>query len=1311
MRLQHKYDHYGNIEPTIMYLARPGKKLICALNGVDTSSASVLLRTNNTTELSFTIYKEVDGVPTNAYDQVDEMMELLCGGIWFKINTPPSIENDGTVETKEIKAESLEIMLTQYMLNNFLINQGEAGSYEMQYQETHDKTKFYQVKFYDPSEPKLSLLHLVLSHADVPGWQIGYVDNVTPGEQGTLLPDEICNFEVNEMNVYAFLTQEVSTSYKCIFEFDTVNMLINVYRVESLGKDTNITIGFRSIQDKVYITRDDSLVTQFYVMGLDDYNIDMANFGDNLITDLSHFVCDAYMSKELQDKYNAWVAYRESQRQEYMDSAKTYNNALEVLSELESRVPVDTVINDWFSASVEDLKSAYDDNSAIIKGIESLYVDDEGNFDLEALKDSPDWSLYESTMNYTLPSIVAALQSKGEEVEGFGKGNIISNVNPVSLGESWLTIGADIATITPYQLENSPAYGITRGIDVNISSSGNAGIYQKNIVTEITQQYVLSCYIKGSGTFQLEWGSPGEDRDIKSFEMTSGWTRVFYAFIAPQRLLDVAFTGDSSFKICGMQLEMGSTPSQFGYFTQSDKVLNAYETDWKLYGITELKNKLGVYENSIEELKKNGYADPYSPLSEYSEDYHTQMHQLYLDYLKLYDECKAALEERQAEYNAAQPEAVQQRMREIEDNVTMENFGKVQDEYEGFTDEEIYIIKSLYNQANYSNETMIITSLDSTVDAVDKQKMFYDDAVDRLYVESHPQYIYSDDASNIYALPEFKDFHEDLSTGNFIRLGLTDTKYVKLRVTEITYNPFDMDETMEITFSNVVKYRLHEDDYSSFFDDAIGSSRAGGRVETVNKSDTTDYVITADVIKQLFSNPLFNAMLGGTTVGGAGSGGTGSGGTITAETIIAELVKADEGVFEKLTADTAFIKYLDSQLVTSEKIVTDILEADQATIEKLSAAIINANQINVDVANILKLLAGEVVTEGVTTIHLTAENAVIDDAVIKELIASKISVADLATHTASAQLITLISSDGNPTIAFQDSTQQFYDSEGNVRVQIGQDGNGDFNFIIRGEDGKTALFDENGIHKEGIPDGTIINDMIEDATISQEKLGFQIIEPNDQGGVDITQIYDGKGNLWGVQYDSFKEETNNRLDELSEKAKSIELYADGQVFVNDNGTITPSIIKVYAIVKGEIQIAHWYIDDVEQTEYVADDKSYINIPSSYLSSNKQSIRIRATDETGVIYDVLSLYYIESGTDAVTVVINSSNGNIFKASEGIVSTVLSCIVYRGTEQVIPTWYRWLKQNGSTWDEVGTNPTLTVDVSDMENLENYRCQVNI
>ena len=50
---------------------------------------------------------------------------------WFKINEEPEVDNDGTVETKSVRAESLEIELQQYDLVNFDINSGELYSKEM----------------------------------------------------------------------------------------------------------------------------------------------------------------------------------------------------------------------------------------------------------------------------------------------------------------------------------------------------------------------------------------------------------------------------------------------------------------------------------------------------------------------------------------------------------------------------------------------------------------------------------------------------------------------------------------------------------------------------------------------------------------------------------------------------------------------------------------------------------------------------------------------------------------------------------------------------------------------------------------------------------------------------------------------------------------------------------------------------------------------------------------------------------------------------------------------------------------------------
>lgn len=1206
MRMIHNYDIYGNTESTIIYLAKPGKRFFCALGGIDTSTVSVTLRTNNTAELTFTVDKYVDGVESQGYEELDEMMELYCDEIWYKIMDPPTETNDGTQCTKDITAESYEISLTQYKLKNFKINMGEEDSYEMMYQKNHDINKFYQIKFYNPENEDLSFLHIVLKHADVPGWKIGYVDNITLDDDKVLLPNEICNFDVDDQNVYAFFTQTAAPAYKCVFEFDTENLLINVYKPDSLGKDTNVVLGFRNIQDSVTISRDDSLVTQFYVDGLDDYNIDLANFGNSVITDCSHFCREPYMNIVLQEKYTAWQKYIESRRDEYCNLSKEYNKNLEILAELMNRVPIDTAQTNWFGQKVEDLKDAYDSNMAIIKGFESIHVDEEGNFDLEDLKNSSDWPMYESIMNYTLPSIVAALQAQDETIEGFGKGNIISCVNPVVLGQDWYMVGSGTSSFQTVQINDAPAYGITRGVKV---IGTNGGIYQHNISIEPSQRYTLSCFVKGSGTFYLGYNNTGEDRKNISYNITSSWTRVYTSFNLTSHLIDVAFTGSSDFTVCGMQLEMGDAPSQFGYFTQSEAIMKAYETDWKLYGIAELKTKIATYDSCIKELKKNGYADGYNPLSGYEEAYFTQMHQKYLDYLNLKDQAETALKERQAEYDAAKKPEIQEKRNQIAKDVLMENFGKVQEKYPAFTDKETYIIKSLYNQATYSNENIIITTLDSTVDAVDKAITLYKDAVEELYVESHPQYTYTDEIGNIYALPEFREYHDQLAVNDFVRLGLSDTRYVKLRVVEIRYNPCDMDETMEVTFSNMVQYKSKLTNDNEFLTNALNqtSDRTGGRVNSVNKSSTSDYVITSEAIKQIFSNPLFNSMLGGTV-----TGGTGSGGTITADTIIAELVKAKEGVFDKLTVDTAFMKYLDVKLISADKITTRILEAEQANIEKLSAKIIESNQINADMINVKNLLAGHAGVGELHTIHLTVENAEIDQAVITNLIAKKIAVGDLMAQNALANQIVLISKDNKPTIAFQESTQQFYDSKGNVRVQIGMDGKGDFNFIVKNGD-RAALFDENGITQTGIPDNTILGDMINNATITKDKLGFQIIEPNEQGGIDITNIYDGKGNQWwGIEKttitDDYTKQIKNVTDTLTGQ---IETKVSNTQYLKDQESIRTDFSDIKQNVSGITSTVSSMQTDLSE----AQEKIKANTSSITQNADKISFMVTGDKES------------------------------------------------------------------------------------------------
>ena len=132
-------------------------------------------------------------------------------------------------------------------------------------------------------------------------------------------------------------------------------------------------------------------------------------------------------------------------------------------------------------------------------------------------------------------------------------------------------------------------------------------------------------------------------------------------------------------------------------------------------------------------------------------------------------------------------------------------------------------------------------------------------------------------------------------------------------------------------------------------------------------------------------------------------------------------------------------------------------------------------------------------------------------------------------------------------------------------MQIGQDGNGDFNFIVKGIDGTTALFNENGITQNGIPSSTIVNNMISDGTIQKGKLGFNIAEANPDGTINITNIKTGEGGSFGAEYTTFKQNTSDAIDDInSKKMYRVVIESDnGNIFKNGNVNCTLSC-RVYS---------------------------------------------------------------------------------------------------------------------------------------------------
>lgn len=1207
----------GKLEPKFIYLATPDKRLYGVLNGVDENSVSVTENANNTNSLSFTVYKNIDGKPSAFYDNIDVLMRIFIDDEWYIINEAPQIDHDGIKEYKTVSAESAEIELSNYDLATFLIGQGTEASCEMMYYNKHQKDfpvyekdsdgntvfdsdgnpkvkySFPVVKFCDKDNPELSLLHLALYYAklipetittdedgnevvdwvsniDKSPWKIGYIDTMpkeyidyTVSFDGkehvgktrvSYLPEESYAFNIDNSDLYSFLTQDVAGAFNCVFVFDTVNCLINAYYVEHIGTDTNAYIGWRNVQNSITATNTDDLYTAYTVSGGDGLTgIEQANFGSSEIEDYSYFMKDnRYLPQSLIDKYREWLKFRESKRDSYVAANKNYWKTYDKAAELMARVPSDSSIQDWATKSLEDLMSYYDDFTAMIRGYEKLYVDKNGNFDIDALKNSSSWDNYCEILNYTIPTIVNEIAKKktdktelSEELKSYGGGNLLSNAVFMTSSD-WINIENTLLDIK--DIDSSPAYGITRYATAS-SSIGTTGIKQSDISVEKNMKYTLSAFVRSSSSdsVQLGYSTSSGDPVYTGFSLSSGWTRIYITFTAQSNKCSVYFSvepnskGNNSFDICGTMLEVGESPSSFNYFELDENYLKSCNTNWDLYGTKELEICLEDYSNRLKFL--SDYSEEYENADTgYSEETYNIKHQLYLDYKKLYNACNKALEQRTAEYDAAVKEYKQynKEMLDIKIMVQRENYT------DKFTDDEENMLKKIYRHTDYTNENVITTDITTTDTTVDKQYALYLDAAENLYASAHPQYSYSDTLDNVYPLEEYKSLVKTLHVYDYVHVEVSEFGHFEsLRIISITRNPCVYNGTLQVEFSTVRQYKSKRNDFTSLLGSAVSAAKNSIAMNSSTSDKTASYTITPEFIKAILGSSGFSNYTSGiqsSTVDAVTGNFTNLYAKyIDADQIVAKLIKADNAEFKTLVsesiqtdiltakilnADEGFFKELTTQLIKDESgnVIIDLINST-----------INASTINSDVAHIKNLLSGSGEFGDLQSIHLTVANSTIDEAVIKELIAAKISVADLMAHSATAELITLISQNGNPAIAFKGATQQFYDSDGNVRIQMGQDGKGNFNFIIRGSDGKTKMFDENGITADGIPDGTIIGGMISDNTISKSKLDFPIIETDENGKISITQIKDGNGNEFGFTYNEFQESTKSSLNELDNK--------------------------------------------------------------------------------------------------------------------------------------------------------------------------------
>lgn len=230
---------------------------------------------------------------------------------------------------------------------------------------------------------------------------------------------------------------------------------------------------------------------------------------------------------------------------------------------------------------------------------------------------------------------------------------------------------------------------------------------------------------------------------------------------------------------------------------------------------------------------------------------------------------------------------------------------------------------------------------------------------------------------------------------------------------------------------------------------------------------------------------------------------------VDAEYVKAQIIEANKVIVDDLNAIHAVVDVLDTKYATIEQLNAqkanlEELIANKATIEDLNATKATIGNLEALVANINSIMAGNIGTGTLQTIHLTASNVVIDDAVIKSANIEGLDVSKLNAGTINTDKFAIQSDDGG--IIISGSTQQFKDKNNKVRLQIGKDAQGNFNFIVFGEDGTTAIYNQDGITKQAVPDGLIVDKMVADnANIQGKKLDINSVidKINEDGSKTI----------------------------------------------------------------------------------------------------------------------------------------------------------------------------------------------------------------
>lgn len=310
-----RYDSLNRLETPVLILCNPGSVQkndgsITNVIGtiVDSEAEEAVLNFNAVSELNFRVNRvrrdnpTEDSIALNIYKSIKNRRLIFAKDIgYFMITSVKDGLSDG-IQYKDITAQSADVEIQQKMVPYI-----ENNTY-----------KFWK----DETEEDDGLIQKIVK--PIPLWKIGHIDDAVAERYRTFEDVD------TSLNCLSFMIENMQDAYECIFIFDTINRIINVYDQSSYVKETSIHLTKDDLIDTIDITENaDDLYTAISVFGdSDDVTISAINpLGSNTIYNFNYYL--EWMSEGLREKVKAWQKSVEEARPDYYTLNESYYTKLE----------------------------------------------------------------------------------------------------------------------------------------------------------------------------------------------------------------------------------------------------------------------------------------------------------------------------------------------------------------------------------------------------------------------------------------------------------------------------------------------------------------------------------------------------------------------------------------------------------------------------------------------------------------------------------------------------------------------------------------------------------------------------------------------------------------------------------------------------------------------------------------------------------------------------------------------------------------------------------------------------------------------